>query len=635
MKTRWPAVVVIASIAVAGMTTATPASATPLPSTGFYDSAVNYSTSSPKIVFADDPAGTGWLTQSNANEYGGSSKYTKSPTATVTVTFTGSSLAWIGRTQSNSATVAMTLDGKSLPAVDRYSPTLIYRDMAWSTASLLTPLSSSRQHTLVLQLAPGATDPNANFFVDGFFIGNPATTASTAATGANEITVSWPTWAGATGYSITRSKAGYLDPVDFSPIQVGTSGTFVDTDIAPGVTYLYQVHTMVMDALNADDGALDSTVPVPGTVSRIEYCPEPRYEVSTQPELEAALNVAQPGESIRVTGPLAKIRVESIRPDGAPIWLCGSDDDGGNPATVGGASMAFADASAIRIDDSSNLIVTGFTVQNAYNGIEVVSSSHVSVTDNVVTNTVEGGIYSHGHVSAANNTELIDPSTDNSILWNVISGTGNTSMTATDYHGKDGRFGEGIYIGNSVGNDVCEGSDGCRADKSDRNVAAYNQIQLSRAEAIEVKEGSSDAIVYDNTVTSPDPMLQPSAITTAPVQIKGSSALVAMNTINSPWSRGIVTGISPTKADGEYGYGNKFVGNTVNMTNAKDANGAWKVAADGVSTYVWGAIGAGTDPAVAPYLSLPSCNNTVDPSSAVSRVSPATGYAPFRPSCFG
>ena len=59
------------------------------------------------------------------------------------------------------------------------------------------------------------------------------------------------------------------------------------------------------------------------------------------------------------------------------------------------------------------------------------------------------------------------------------------------------KFGEGVYVGSAQSN-WCTISD-CRPDRSDRNVIEGNAISGTTSEAIDIKEGTVDGVVFDNS----------------------------------------------------------------------------------------------------------------------------------------
>jgi L,D-transpeptidase catalytic domain/Putative peptidoglycan binding domain len=98
---------------------------------------------------------------------GGSFRYTDVPGASVTVTFTGTYLAWIARMSPLYGYARVTLDGGTPVMVDLYSPDSLFQQKVWSTGTL-----PSGAHTVRIEWT-GSTNPAAmgsNISVDAFDI---------------------------------------------------------------------------------------------------------------------------------------------------------------------------------------------------------------------------------------------------------------------------------------------------------------------------------------------------------------------------------------------------------------------------------------------------------------------------------
>lgn len=78
-------------------------------------------------------------------------------------------------------------------------------------------------------------------------------------------------------------------------------------------------------------------------------------------------------------------------------------------------------------------------------------------------------------------------STDNKVIGNAIPDTGLRKP----------KFGEGIYIGTAESN-WCDISN-CEPDRSDRNEIADNTISGTTSESVDIKEGTSDGVLRNNT----------------------------------------------------------------------------------------------------------------------------------------
>jgi hypothetical protein len=215
------------------------------------------------------------------------------------------------------------------------------------------------------------------------------------------------------------------------------------------------------DSADGNDG---STAPTTGA------CPEATIDVSTEKELEAALEGARPGDVIalapgRYTGEF--IIAVAGEPDN-PITLCGTSEsvlDGGD--TDGGY--------VIHLDGASHVVLQGFSVQNGQKGVMADATTHSVIRGLTVSQIGDEAIHLRAH------------STDNQVLDNTISDTGLRKP----------KFGEGIYIGTAESN-WCDISD-CDPDASDRNLIEGNTISNTTSESVDIKEGTSDGVLRGNS----------------------------------------------------------------------------------------------------------------------------------------
>jgi len=127
---------------------------------------VRYEQTEPWIVYA----GT-WKTSSTASASGGSFRYANSNGASITVSFVGSSLAWIAKTSPVYGKARVIVDGKTVTTVDLYSPAVLWKQKVWDTGSLTPYL-----HTVRIEWTgtrnSRATDTNIG--VDAFdLVGSP------------------------------------------------------------------------------------------------------------------------------------------------------------------------------------------------------------------------------------------------------------------------------------------------------------------------------------------------------------------------------------------------------------------------------------------------------------------------------
>ncbi len=164
------------------------------------------------------------------------------------------------------------------------------------------------------------------------------------------------------------------------------------------------------------------------------------------------------------------------------ITTSGADE----PITLCGTSASVLDGGAVdsgyalHLDHVADWVLTGFRVTGGQKGI---------VLDGVATTTLTGLEVSGTGQEAVH---LRAGSSDNVIDGLVIHDTGRSTP----------EFGEGVYIGTAASN-WCTVT-ACEPDRSDRNRVTGTTVFDVTAEAIDVKEGTSDGVISGNTLSIAD-----------------------------------------------------------------------------------------------------------------------------------
>jgi hypothetical protein len=104
-----------------------------------------------------------WSTSSRAEYSGGSVRYTASPTATASYTFTGRGIGLVTTTGTTRGQVKVYIDGVLVRTVDLYSSSLAYRRLAFSQM-----FASSGTHTI--KLVPVGTSGRPRIDLDAFAV---------------------------------------------------------------------------------------------------------------------------------------------------------------------------------------------------------------------------------------------------------------------------------------------------------------------------------------------------------------------------------------------------------------------------------------------------------------------------------
>ena len=273
-------------------------------------------------------------------------------------------------------------------------------------------------------------------------------------------------------------------------------------------------------------------------------CPAATVDVSSEEELERALERARPGDVIG----LADGRYEGefvMTAQGErtkPVMLCGTSEsvlDGGD--SDGGY--------VIHLDGASHVVLQGFAVQNGQKGVMADATTHSTIRDLTVSRIGDEAIHLRGH------------STDNRVLDNTVSDTGLRKP----------KFGEGIYIGTAEGN-WCEVS-GCEPDASDRNLVEGNSISNTTSESVDIKEGTKDGILRGNSFDGSGTVEADSW-----VDVKGNGWLIEGNTGTAAPEDGFQT---HEILDG-WGTGNVFRANTADLASASGVGFALEPERDNV-----------------------------------------------------
>lgn len=264
--------------------------------------------------------------------------------------------------------------------------------------------------------------------------------------------------------------------------------------------------------------------------------------VSTSDQLKAAIVDARPGDVItladgRYTGAMrvgsytGSFTATTPGTADAPITLVGGrgaviDGDG----TGGHYGLYLVGASHWRL--------RGFTITSASKGLVLDASNNVRIEGLGVSEVGQEAI----HLRAS--------SSDNLVQDCDIVGTGRKSP----------QYGEGVYIG-SANSNWATYSNGL-PDKSDRNKVVGNRFADFTAEAIDIKEGTSDGVITDNVFDGSSISGQNSADSW--VDVKGNGYVLTGN-------RGVNTLLDGFQVHSVYagwGYNNTFKNNTADVNAA-------------------------------------------------------------------
>ncbi|WP_157553726.1 right-handed parallel beta-helix repeat-containing protein [Microbacterium hominis] len=259
--------------------------------------------------------------------------------------------------------------------------------------------------------------------------------------------------------------------------------------------------------------------------------PQARAVDPSADALQRALDDARPGDVLALAaatyrGPF------TITTSGAdePITLCGT-----SASVLDGGSVD--SGYALHLDHVADWVLTGFRVTGGQKGI---------VLDGVATTTLTGLEVSGTGQEAVH---LRAGSSDNVIDGLVIHDTGRSTP----------EFGEGVYIGTAASN-WCTVT-ACEPDRSDRNRVTGTTVFDVTAEAIDVKEGTSDGVISGNTLSIAD-----AAAVDSVVDLKGTGWLVADNRLTVAAGDGIQIHSISTPVEVRSGASNTVSRNTFDLS---------------------------------------------------------------------
>jgi hypothetical protein len=257
-------------------------------------------------------------------------------------------------------------------------------------------------------------------------------------------------------------------------------------------------------------------------------CPEPTVEVSTTPQLLAALAAAAPGTVISLADGTydGTFTGSTSGKADSPIWLCGGRD-----AVLRGPNTD--DGVVLHLRQVANWRLVGFTVRQGQKGVMADGVTASVFQDLAVTEIGDEAVH------------LRSASTGNVVRGLSISETGLRRE----------KFGEGIYVGSAESN-WCEISD-CEPDRSDGNVVIANTISDTTAENVDIKEGTIGGVVADNTFNGAGMTGEADSW----VDVKGNGWLIQNNYGTSAKTSGFQVN---EQADG-WGTANTFDHNTADV----------------------------------------------------------------------
>jgi Right handed beta helix region len=487
-----------------------------------------YENTSASIAYAGS-----WQVNTHSSDSGGNSSNGKIAGDSAQLTFNSTGVQWLARTGPALGLGKVYLDGAHVATVDLYSAVQQFQRPVYSNKSL-----ASGTHTIkVVRVgAKNALSRGNDIVVDAIVVSDTAAPAAPAGVTATEerkgIRISWSagTAADLAGYRVYRATAtGEFEPVSGNALLTGTS--FLDVGLLPGKGYRFVVVAQDSSGNVSDRSAVRSVTPavLAPVQRRYSDCPTTGTVVSNITQLRAAVSAAKPGSVIRLASGVYRGGVSVARSgtSTAPIWICG-------PRTAVLDNSNVASANGFFVNNVSNVVISGMTIQNFRKGVVLSTASRITVSDVLIRNIGEEAV------------KVRYGTTDSTIVKNTIQNTGRVNA----------QYGEGVYIGSSP-KDWCAVYN-CNTDRSDRNSVIANTISGTTADPIEAKPGTAGGVIRNNTVDGARVVAADTLIA-----VKGNDYLVLDNVGTSQLdTRGLYA--METEVPG-YGYGNVFARNTVSV----------------------------------------------------------------------
>ncbi|WP_104082533.1 right-handed parallel beta-helix repeat-containing protein [Cryobacterium sp. Y11] len=536
-----------------------------------------------------------WLSTGSPSDNGGSIKYS-STASSASLTFTGTSVAYVTRMTSSSGTSNISIDGKVVATVNGYSATPKYQQSLFNTSSL-----SSGTHTITVSRTgqKDARSTGTSSIVDAFVTAattttptpapapapSPAPLATTAPVQAPAGTTTFEGDSASVKYSGTWRTSGSANDsgggVQFTTTAGNASFTFQGTSVA-FITRLTSTSGMSQIAI---DGTVVATV---NGYSATTAYKQKAFSTTSLSAGTHTITVTRTGQKdARSTGTSSIVdafivaAVPSTAPTPAPISAnryanCPAATVNVTTARELMAAVAQAQPGTViklapgTYNEQINMTVNGTATSPIWvcgprsavinvgsilnnHGIQVSNSSHLVIAGMTVTNSLKGiSVIRSKNVTIADT--LVDNigyegihlrafTTDSTVVGNTITNTGK----------RDPFYGEGIYIGTSDAN-WCAQTD-CLPDRTDRTLLMANTIGLTGAQPIEVKEGTSNGIIRDNIIDGTAAMPRAEEW----VKVKGNDWSI----YNNQGKNSTLHGFAVNGSVAGWGLRNVFFGNTV------------------------------------------------------------------------
>lgn len=254
----------------------------------------------------------------------------------------------------------------------------------------------------------------------------------------------------------------------------------------------------------------------------------PIRHVSAEADFQQTLDAAEPGQTITVPDGITAGRfvLTSSGTEEKPILITGT-----RAAVLQGEGWEHS-GYGLHLQNVSWVELEGFTITDSQKGVVCDGCSHITLRKLEVHTTGHEAIHLRSHTtdSLVDDCDIHDTGLDRD------------------------KFGEGVYIGSAVSN--WERYTDGKPDESHRNTVRGNRFWATASECIDIKEGTRDGLVENNSFDGADMTGADSW-----VDVKGTGYTIRNNNgVNAPED-----GFQTHVIDGLGGDANVFEGNTAEV----------------------------------------------------------------------
>ncbi len=270
-----------------------------------------------------------WILSPNSastNYYNGSATYSVTNGDKIIIKFYGTKIRVISENYlAHSTNVSITLDGGQEETINIGTAiNRINRYLSYEKLSL-----SAGYHTLVItnktSTSTGAFPLDAIDIDDnGYLVDYNQITDLTAVANKDQIDLCWNTVEGATGYNVKRSTTSG-GPYETIGTVIGSSISYTDNDVKPGITYHYVVSAVVNGTEGLNSNEATATILKSSNVLKLVLEKNEVKQLSVSEDLEDNTELTWTSSDTTIATVDANGKVKALKP-GNTVITCTSED---------------------------------------------------------------------------------------------------------------------------------------------------------------------------------------------------------------------------------------------------------------------------------------------------------------------